>query len=731
MSTGVCVLLTPANHCGRLFAAVNSECLLAIQACRDCEILYVKHVQAKSTLHKHSVSTALHRFLLTLLLALGLPATAQDASLQGVSSAESGSRQNFTQTVIIGSEGIGVGGGLLIGVHWQHRIALQFSNPSVPNHVSVTASGGDVVLRSLAFDGLPGEQPGVTELPFAEVSGSALSAGQTIRISYRNLEVPTVVTSQARLPLYLRRGRNQAFEAVNVESFRVLSGEPSRLVVHARSPVLPGEDVGMTIRAEDRFGNLASRTPSLDLVVDGNYVRRLEDSGGFQRVDGITFDTGGTHNIEVSSGGGSLSGRSNAVYVDAAARYRVHWHDFYRRASENIGLPTRSDLDEQLQGLFDGFDVPALAGGDGQPGLVIAPIIAGGHRVLREPGSMLLAVPEIPTDPRGQLPGLVEIQSGGGSHEWLLNHMAQLGHAVGISGSSDAFSDRKLSGHPATGVLLLPGETADDAIISRRTYVTTGPRASLWFELNGAMVGSRTAVSERRSMRGFVRGDTPIANIELIKNGRVIETVDFEGEPTRQRLRVSLSSDSRPAVPGLDLPRNPREWLGYIQVRGASVAGVQAPGFAERAGAHIAGNPSVPGRVDFITWTHGNTSSFEVALASIDEENLVVELNIRHGFEDVSYLPQYRKPAATPAIRQLVSFAQLQGEGLLRQSNVDGYTDAVLMQLSDRPNPTAAEFAFVDIGDKLPGDYYYVRVTFQNDHRLWSSPIYIGGWDAN
>ena len=61
---------------------------------------------------------------------------------------------------------------------------------------------------------------------------------------------------------------------------------------------------------------------------------------------------------------------------------------------------------------------------------------------------------------------------------------------------------------------------------------------------------------------------------------------------------------------------------------------------------------------------------------------------------------------------------------------ISTYKDEIDISLVDRQLPSSYKFEFVDLTDIKAGDYYYLRVTGEEGEMIWSSPVYIGGFDV-
>ncbi|MEX2327310.1 MAG: hypothetical protein WD558_06245, partial [Pseudomonadales bacterium] len=347
--------------------------------------------------------------------------------------------------------------------------------------------------------------------------------------------------------------------------------------------------------------------------------------------------------------------------------------------------------------------------------------------------TLTVALPEKPTDLRTvdpRLLRLVEIKSGDATFEWFGNKVAKAGYRVGFSGSTTVHHDHL--GTPAhsgrTAVLVQAGESVLDALRKRRTYVTSGPRILLETTVNGGAPGSRVAPNPLRRIEGQVVGSAPIQSVDLVKNGNIIATRRYAHDPGAKTLQLTFDAMVAPLQGQRDLPRNGREWIGFVRIPGVTIAGIETPGFRNRIRQAAAINPGDVERVDFITWTRGHPSSFMIDL-SVAPANMVVELTLRAGQEDVDQRPLTRPSAAISGTRMQTSMDELITGPVTRGYEVAGYQDVVSFELIDKELPTAVSFDFTDRTEYGAGDYYYVRIRQTDDHMVWSSPVWVGGFD--
>lgn len=648
------------------------------------------------------------------------------------------------QTYTVGRK-LTVGAGILVAKHWQHDIRLQGLNERLANYVTAETDNPDVRLNimGVAHRGVHGSPYGLIELPYVEIVAGELVPGDHITIHYgagpQKFRLPQIPVKKLTLPLYLRLKRSGHFFTIPVKSFSVVAGAPEKILVSTPSIVKPNQSFELTVRAQDRYGNLSEGiVPALEVVIDGIFQHRIQSSSNpVSSIGGLSFTDEGLHRITVRSGGGGLFGDSNPLLVDSNIGLKIMWANLHAHSNRSDGMQSPGMLKKEAQGEFDlilmaDHDnyVPVMSGRDMRE--VSRPLASGGHRVMIPGGTpIVIALPEIPMDHR--LPGrptLVEIKSGPSDHEWIGAHFAGLGYRIGFAGSPTSHQPRHTVRAAKTALLLKEGDNWQQAVAARRTYVTSGPKSILLTKVNDAYPGSRARLTNQRVITGEVFATSGIETIELIRNGKVINRQAMKSSDSEDLLvKITFRSASRPLAPGFDLPRNGREWLGYLRITGASIKSLTAPGFDRDAKSAIAINPDDTGRVDFITWTHGNEQSFELTLDETSDEKISFEMNIRGGFEDVALLPLARDPSATPSARQVLSIDEMIGDGATREISVNGYVDSISYQIVSRQRTKHQAYTFVDTRISSPGDYYYVRVRQSGDHTLWSSPVYVGGFD--
>ena len=700
----------------------------------------------------------------------------------------------------------------------QTGIRLQNRDAKLANYVAVKSPGpgsafrSDIKLRSglLAND----QQP----VPFFRLPDGTLYKGDQIEIEYHNLQLPRVSEQSFELPVLLRinpqalalpepellvdptgyTGKAEAeprWQRLYGESRKIRSGEAVIVKVIAPQLVKTGAPFQSYIELLDQYGNPANGTlPSFDILLDGSFITRADSSDSSTAIVQIpeqVIRTPGLHTISVRSTGGGLRGLSPLILASDAPPFKLQWTDFSTQSLARLSGSEPNRSPAPLMGVNPislPADIPVEIGmnADVVRQLSYKGITTGGSWLVLDNASvrttMLLA--ELTGDRRRHSTRLIQLLAGPSGHEWLLAHYAQRGSTFGLAATRMALQSRRRTPGPATAILLRPEETWFQALNKGRTYVSNGSKAIVLSELNGSDPGSRVENSSRRQLSAVIYSDVPVVQLDWLKNSQPLvstlsqpisdkqespeHVVSPTAEPRRLWLNISLSSSAKPAKPGLSLPRNGREWLGYIKLTGLELLNFSAPGFESVSDTAIAINPNDPNRIDFLGWTHGSSISFRVRVevpadsqltisglgaqqgqpeitpaatgtVGLDEarlqvekkqpELLSIEMHIRDGFEDVLFLPGEREPSATPGLNEIIALGMIQGEPFRRDLIANGYRDKVTIRIEPELEAQSYSFKYTDTLDLLPGDYYYARIRLENGDFIWTSPIFVGGFD--
>lgn len=110
-----------------------------------------------------------------------------------------------------------------------------------------------------------------------------------------------------------------------------------------------------------------------------------------------------------------------------------------------------------------------------------------------------------------------------------------------------------ISGNPEVPAPGLTGVYAEEltreglwqAFFARRTFATTGAKIKVYFSVEDTFMGGFREVVDEPELQFAIAGTSPLARVEIIKNGQVIEVFDLSGskEVKRSFVDTSLLSD--------------------------------------------------------------------------------------------------------------------------------------------------------------------------------------------
>jgi hypothetical protein len=406
---------------------------------------------------------------------------------------------------------------------------------------------------------------------------------------------------------------------------------------------------------------------------------------------------------------------------------------------------------------------------------VIQPIEAGGQSMILMVGdtTLRIAQPELTTDRRGRQFQLVEQLSGPSGHQWLSEYFATLGQTFGITSRRTSFQPRAHQQGPKTAIVVRPGQTWLEALASGQTFVTSGTKAGLSFLVNGTEFGRAPHQAQRTAEITVTSNERPLW-ARIFRNGELLKQLPFksadanasviEGLERQEQgqLFLYLESDSEPFAVGVSTPRNGREWLGQIRLQDLTMAESHADHLAALSGHQFSQSPDQQ-QLDFLTWTHGTGALMQLDLKEkkaatdssasrkepafdLDDQprankgepqpGPVVTLALAEGYEDLTYFDANRPPAATPSFNEQFDLETLRGQGIRRTLSVDGYLDQISLWYADaepdspiETTPPTHQITHLDRMGGRPGDYYTCQVLLRDGTSLYSSPIFVGGFD--
>lgn len=357
-----------------------------------------------------------------------------------------------------------------------------------------------------------------------------------------------------------------------------------------------------------------------------------------------------------------------------------------------------------------------------------APELTYLHRMLKEendpanvlviphahnPGRWWQSDPEIET--------LVEIVSNHGTFEWLGQAFLSSGYHIGFIGGSDDHV-----GHPGLRSLSNAGSGSDnfggmaavlstaldrdlvfDAMKARQTYATNGQKIILRATTNGSEMGREIPQAGRVEIEGRTIGTAPVTYIDLIKNGELMERMDFMQSANRSSgvVEIRFDSESDPHERNA-MSRGARPWRGTLTVNGARILAVETPNVENIYTESARLNDSDPRTVDFFMRTRGAYRSIILQLSDITRGATVSVAATTRGEQ----------------VNQVVDLGRLAGNQQLIASPDGKFSDEVVVRWIKPTTEQDRAFKFRDATSKS-GDTWYVRVIQENGGMAWSSPV--------
>jgi hypothetical protein len=334
----------------------------------------------------------------------------------------------------------------------------------------------------------------------------------------------------------------------------------------------------------------------------------------------------------------------------------------------------------------------------------------------------------------GRFERAVEVHSTWGTFEWLLHDALDRGYRVGVVCHSDDHKGRPGATQPGASTFgaiggltcyLMPELNRDavfDALRQRRHYGTTGTR--LYLSVRGSFdrpvtlydedpaLGATASMQATEVAMGAIVanagapmrltveaiGSAPIDCIDLFHGKNIIRTVrPFSASDLGRRIRVVWS--------GAEYRGRGREvaWRGKAALNGNRIERVEAVNFL---------NPDRPiqfakdaGTVAWHSVTTGNMAGFDLWLERERTGRLAIDTNVVSADCDLAALDQDE--------------ISIDGGGLgrrLRIYRLPEHQQITSMQVTHVVTDTIAAKGDVPV---------YVRVTQEDGHQAWSSPIYL------
>ncbi|MFO7797999.1 MAG: DUF3604 domain-containing protein [Promethearchaeati archaeon] len=350
----------------------------------------------------------------------------------------------------------------------------------------------------------------------------------------------------------------------------------------------------------------------------------------------------------------------------------------------------------------------------------------------------------------GRLETSIEIHSAWGTFEWLLWDAFEKNYRVGIVANGDDHKGRPGSAYPgiskfgALGGLTcflsedLSREAIFKALKRRHHYATTGERIFLdligilnsdgvVFERDPALYPNKTVNFEKSretrmgdivkifktnsktdykiTLKINIEGRSPIERIEIFNGNKLIETIKpFLGKENNNKINNEEFERIRILWEGAEFRARRRnvEWVGAAEFVENTIKEIKSFNFWN-ASAPL--RREGPNKVSWKTMTSGNFQGFDVILT--DREKGV----LRFRSSQISFDLLISEISIQEKIFQVGGLGKR--VRIFRLPNINK-EDSCYLEKHFEIDPLNRE-----------DDRFWIKITFENGHQAWSSPIYI------
>lgn len=281
-----------------------------------------------------------------------------------------GSYRCWEVTHTVGELGMDDGSTLKIAANMTSDWGVpQFNEPAAENYAMVKTSGPAEVDAS--YDPQGHVRPWKQTVTIDVYDGS-LDEGDTITLTLGDRsegslghQAQTFVEEDFRIAVLVDAfGTGEFVKLPGDITFDVLPGMADAVVAVAPSTAGTADDVTISVRVEDFWGNTATGYDgSFTVAADGTTKQRLNVREGTGEAI-VSPDEPGVHRLTVKSDDGELVGTTNPVVVDDD-RESLYWGDIHGQSGETVGT---GDIWDYLEYARDNafLDFTSHAGNDFQ-----------------------------------------------------------------------------------------------------------------------------------------------------------------------------------------------------------------------------------------------------------------------------------------------------------------------------------------------------------------------------
>jgi hypothetical protein len=223
---------------------------------------------------------------------------------------------------------------------------------------------------------------------YAEVriSGEPLQRGDRIQMTMGDKsyggpgqKAPTVAFEDTNLFVFDDiYGRPDAFDSIftvpedRIHRYSVVSDEPDHLFAAVKSYGRPGEPVVLSLRAKDRYGNVATDYTGTVQIYDSSTMSLLEtvafgsSDQGLRIIDSVSFPAAGVKRLLIRDEARGWNLLSNPIVIEEVPETQVFWGDLHGHSLLSDGFPSPEQYYTRAM-LINQMDFAALTDHVGGP----------------------------------------------------------------------------------------------------------------------------------------------------------------------------------------------------------------------------------------------------------------------------------------------------------------------------------------------------------------------------
>ena len=250
---------------------------------------------------------------------------------------KAGSLQTVALTYTVGTMDMAEGGMVVIARQFISDSGFwQNNSPSAENYISIGSSNSAARFEktSVPISGMHGGFRGASPQPAFRLSGTALTNGDTITITYGDtreggggFRVQTHSSDASGLPVYIDLDASGRLLSLPIPTYAVTGMGVHAIKGFAPSVVGTGEKFEISVRAEDRQYNRATGPiPQLAVMLNGEaYATLAAGDKAIHILSDIAIDEPGVYRFAFASPDGDVSGISNPIWVQENPERRIFW----------------------------------------------------------------------------------------------------------------------------------------------------------------------------------------------------------------------------------------------------------------------------------------------------------------------------------------------------------------------------------------------------------------------